>query len=198
MSAFHPENNNTFDGQDYTISNWTNESGKSDMGFFCSWVGTIKNVNFEYCHLKTGGRSAIVAANTYCNIENVTVDRCSIEDSHWACGIVAGLYNSGSVSNVTVTNSSVKSNGGTGGIVGVMNESAGTRGFYNCSISKSTVNNTGAYGESYSAALICGMLNIEGATIEFEGCSYEDDNTKEGQFVGDLYYKDGGNNIVEK
>ena len=198
LSAFHPENNNTFDGQDYTISNWTNESGKSDMGFFCSWVGTIKNVNFVNCHLKTSGRSAIVAANTYCNIEYVTVNRCSIEDTYWACGIVAGLYNSGSVSNVTVTNSSVKSNGGTGGIVGVMNESAGTRGFYNCSISNSTVNNTGAYGESYSAALICGMLNIDDATIVFDRCSYDDRNTKEGQFVGDLYYNKGGNTIVEK
>ncbi len=198
LRAFNPENNNTFDGKDFTVSNWTNNLGASDMGFIKEWVGPIKNVKFDNCHLKTSGRSAIVAAKVYSNIENVEVKGSSIEDSHWACGIVAGLYNNGSVSNVTVTNSSVKSNGGTGGIVGVMNESAGTRGFYNCSISNSTVNNTGAYGEGYSAALICGMLNIENATIVFDRCSYDDHNTKEGQFVGDLYYKDGGNNIVEK
>ena len=42
-----------------------------------------------------------------------------------------------------------------------------------------------------------GMLNIEGATIEFDSCSYNG-NTKEGQFVGDLYYNNGGNTIVEK
>ena len=45
LSAFNPEPNNTFDGQGYTVSNWTNKSGASDMGFYKSWVGTIKNIN---------------------------------------------------------------------------------------------------------------------------------------------------------
>ena len=187
LDTFHPENNNVFDGQGYTVSNWTNESGASDMGFIRNWVGSIKNVNFENCHLKTSGRSAIVGAKVYGNIENVTVNNCSIEDSYWACGIIAGLYNAGSISNCTVTDSSVKSNGGTGGIVGVINESAGIRSIKKCSVNSTTVNNTGAYGEGYSGALICGMINISNSTVEFEGCTYEN-NTKEGKYVGDLYY----------
>ena len=187
LDTFHPENNNTFDGQDYTVSNWTNNSGESDMGFIRNWVGTIKNVKFENCHLKTAGRSAIAAAKVYGNIENVTVNNCSIEDSFWACGIIAGLYNAGNISDCTVTNSSVKSNGGTGAIVGVINESAGTRSLTNCKVEGCIVNNTGAYGETYSGALICGMINISNSTVEFNNCTYEN-NTKEGKFVGDLYY----------
>ena len=187
LNTFHPENNNTFDGQGYTVSNWTNDSGESDMGFIRNWVGTIKNVKFENCHLETSGRSAIAAAKVYGNIENVTINNCSLEDSYWACGLVAGLYNAGNISGCTVTNSSVKSNGGTGAIVGVINESAGTRKVENCKVEGCTVNNTGAYGETYSGALICGMINISDSTVEFNGCSFAN-NTKEGKYVGDLYY----------
>ena len=187
LDTFHPENGNTFDGQNYTVSNWTNNTGASDMGFIRNWVGTVKNVNFENCHLKTSGRSAIAAAKIYGNIENVTINNCSIEDSYWACGLVAGLYNAGNISNCVVTNSSVKSNGGTGAIVGVINESAGTRKVENCKVEGCTVNNTGAYGEAYSGALVCGMVNISNSTVEFNRCSYEN-NTKAGKYVGDLYY----------
>ena len=187
LNAFNSENNNTFDGQNYTVSNWTYEGGAADMGFIRNWVGPVKNVNFENCHLKTSGRSAIVAAKVYGNIENVNINNCSIEDSYWACGLVAGLYNAGNISNCVVTNSSVKSNGGTGAIVGVINESAGTRKVENCKVEGCTVNNTGAYGEVYSGALVCGMVNITNSTVEFNGCSYLK-NTKEGKYVGDLYY----------
>ena len=187
LDTFHPENNTLFDGMGFTVSNWTNESGASDMGFIRNWVGPVKNLTIANANLKTSGRSAIVAAKIYGNITNCHVVNSTIVDSYWACGLIAGLYNAGSIYNCTVTGSSVESNGGTAAIVGVINESAGTRGLYNCSVSNTTVNNTGAYGEVYSGALLCGMINISNSTVEFEGCTYEN-NTKEGKYVGDLYY----------
>jgi hypothetical protein len=196
LDTFHPENGTTFDGQGYTVSNWTNNSGASDMGFIRNWVGDVKNVKFENCHLKTNGRSAIAAAKVYGNIENITINDCTIEDSYWACGLVAGLYNAGNISNCTVTNSSIKSNGGTGGIVGVINESAGTRKVENCKVENCTINNTGAYGEGYSGALICGMINISNSTVEFNDCSYKN-NTKQGDYVGDLYYNAGADITIK-
>lgn len=195
LKAFNSETPNTFDGKGYTVSNWTNESGASDLGFICSWVGTIKNVKFDNCHLKTSGRSAIVAANTYSNIENVEVTNSSIEDSYWACGLVAGLYNSGSISNCTVTNSSVKSNGGTAAIVGAINESAGVRALTNCSVSGCTIHNTGAYGAGYSAGALVGIFNVSGATYKFVNCSVAD-NTLEGKYVYEMYPADESANIV--
>lgn len=171
LNAFHPENNNTFDGQGYTVSNWTYEGGASDMGFIRNWVGPIKNIKFENCHVKSAGRSAIVAAKVYGNIEDVTVNNCTIEDSYWACGIIAGLYNAGSIKNCTVTNSSIKSNGGTGGIVGVINESAGERVVEGCSVSNTTINNTGVYGASYSGGALVGMFYADNATYLIKGCT---------------------------
>ena len=195
LYGFNSENNNTFDGMGFTVSNWTNVEGKSDLGFIRGWVGPIKNVTIANATLKTSGRSAILAGNVYADIKNCHVVDCTIEDSYWACGLIAGLYNAGSVYNCTATGSSVKSNGGTGAIVGVLNESAGTRGFYNCSVSNTTVNNTGAYGEAYCSALVCGMINISNSTVEFEGCTF-DGNTKEGKYVGDLYYAAGSDITV--
>ena len=187
LSAFQPENNNTFDGQGYTVSNWTYTGKAGDMGFCKSWVGTIKNVKFENCHLETGGRSGIVAGNVYANIENVEVNNCSITDSYWACGIIAGLYNNGNISNCKVTNSSVKSNGGTAAIAGVINETAGTRKISNCEVRGTTVHNTGVYGEAYSGALFAGMFNAGNATYVFENCTFED-NTIEGNHVENALY----------
>ena len=187
LNAFNPENNNTFDGKGHTVSNWTYTDGASDMGFIKNWVGSIKNVTIEKASLKTSGRSAVVAAKVYANIENCHVVDCSIEDSYWACGLIAGLYNGGSVSNCSATNSFVKSNGGVAAIVGVLNESAGERSFTNCKVDGCTVNNTGVYGESYSGALVCGMLNISNSKVNFNGCQILN-NTKEGKYVGDLYY----------
>lgn len=194
LNAFNPENNNTFDGQNYTVSNWTYEGGAGDMGFIRNWVGPVKDVKFENCHLKTAGRSAVVAAKIYGNMENVSVNNCSIVDSYWACGLVAGLYNSGSVSNVTVTNSSVKSNGGTAAIVGVFNESEGERGLKNCSVSNTTINNTGVYGEVYSGGALVGMFNSN-ATFIIEGCTVSN-NTLEGGYVYEKY--PANESVIEK
>ena len=187
LDTFHPENNNVFDGQEHKVSNWTNHSGASDMGFIRNWVGTIKNLTIEKASLKTSGRSAIVGAKVYGNIENCHVIDCTLEDSYWACGLIAGLYNAGNISNCSATNSTVKSNGGTGAIVGVVNETAGTRSFTNCVVTGCTVNNTGAYGEAYCGALVCGMINISNSTVNIVGCELSN-NTKTGKYVGDLYY----------
>lgn len=194
LSAFNSEASNIFDGNGHKVSNWTNEKGASDMAFIRNWVGTIKNVTIENATLKTSGRSAVLAANAYVNIDNCHVVNSHIVDSYWACGVIAGLYNSGSITNCSVDRCSVKSNGGVGGIVGVINESAGERKIENCTVKNSTVNNTGAYGETYSGALVAGMFNAAGATYKFINCTLEN-NTKEGKYVGDLFYSAEGNSV---
>ena len=186
LNAFNPDNNNTFDGKGFTVSNWTNNSGASDMGFIKNWVGPIKNVKFDNCHLKTAGRSAIVAAKVYGNIENVEVKNSSIEDSYWACGIIAGLYNNGSISDCSVTDSSVKSNGGTAGIVGVINETAGERNLTNCSVTNTTIHNTGVYGAVYSGGGLVGMFYTDNSTYKFTNCTVSN-NTLLGEHIFEKY-----------
>ena len=187
LGAFNAETRNTFDGQNHTVSNWNYTGGASDMAFIKEWVGTIQNVTFDNCHLKTGGRSAIVVTKPYGDIKNVHVKNCSIEDSYWACGLIAGLYNAGNISDCSATNSHVTSNGGTGGIVGVLNETAGTRTFTNCKVVGCTINNTGIYGEVYAGAAIAGMINIENSTVKFIGCEQKD-NIFEGDHNHNRFY----------
>ena len=80
-----------------------------------------------------------------------------------------------------------------GGIVGVINESAGERKVENCVVKNTTVDNLGWYGESYSGGLVCGIFNA-GATYHFNNCTLEN-NTKEGNYVGDLFYSAEGETV---
>ena len=80
LGAFHSENNNAFDGQGHTVSNWTNHANLSDLGFVKNWVGPIKNLTIKNASLKTSGRSGIIAGNVYSNIENCHVVDCTLED----------------------------------------------------------------------------------------------------------------------
>ena len=195
LSAFNSETPNTFDGQNHVVSNWTYTGGAEDMGFIKVWVGTIKNVTIKNASLKTAGRSAVLAGKVWANINNCHVAKSTIDDSFWACGVVAGHYNSGSITNCSVDECFVKSNGGTGAIVGVINEAGGERKVENCTVKNTTVNNTGAYGETYSGALVAGMFNADGATYILNNCTLEN-NTKQGNYVGDLFYATNGETVI--
>ncbi len=177
IKAFNSGNPNTFDGQGFTVSNVTNTSGAADMGFIRSWVGPIKNVTIKDANFKTGTRSAILAANVYSDIDNCHIVGGSIENSGWACGAIAGLYCSGNITNCTVTGAKVKSNGGVGGIVGVINETAGARNITNCKVVNSNIVSTKAYGYVYNDAAIVGMANLDGnSVVTIDGCVVENCN----------------------
>ena len=60
-------------------------------------------------------------------------------------------------------------------------------------VKNTTVNNLGSYGESYSGGLVCGIFNA-GATYYFNNCILEN-NTKEGNYVGDLFYSAEGETV---
>ena len=185
INIWSPEKPFVIDGQGYTVYNMTVTSGSSDTGFVGSATGSIKNLNFENANLKTSGRSAIVAGKLYGDITNCHVKNSVIEDSYWAVGGIAGLYNSGSITNCSITNVTVKSNGGTGGIVGVINESSGNRSFENNRVINSTIHNTGAYGEAYSGGGIAGMLNAD-AVISLEGSTVDSATKLEGKYIYEI------------
>ncbi len=190
LSAWNPENKNTFDGQGFTVSNVANTSKAADMGFIKSWTGTIKNVTIKDANFITKGRSAILAAKVYADIDNCHVVGGSIEDSFWACGAIAGLYNGGNITNCTVTGTTVKSNGGVGGIVGVINEAKGERRIEDCIVKDCEINNTGAYGADYAGGAICGMVNIKNSIVFFNGNKVENCN------IDNVYgYKEEGTTV---
>ena len=170
FNAFNPENGNTFDGQGHTIRNFKKANAGDDFGFIRNWVGTIKNVTIEGAEINGGGRIAVLAAKPYGNIENCHIKNCTITSSYWACGGLAGLYNSGSVSNCSADNVTVSCAGGTGILIGVVNETSGSRNFTNCHVINCNIINWGAYGATYGAGMIAGMFNTS-TTTAFTGCT---------------------------
>ncbi len=170
IHIFVPEQSFTFDGGNHTISNLNVTSG-SDKGLFDNSVGTIKNLKLSDAQIKSGGRSAILAGRHYGDIINCHVKDSTVEDSYWAAGGIVGMLNSGNIRNCSVTNVNVKSNGGVGGIVGLINETGGTRNVENCSVNGGTIENTGIYGSPYTGGGIVGMINISNSTVNIKGCS---------------------------
>ena len=193
LSAFNPETPNTFDGQNHVVSNWTYTGRANDMGFIKSWVGTIKNLTVSNAVLRTGGRSAVIAANTYTNIENCHVVNCNLQANYWACGLIAGMHNSGNMKNCSVTNSYIKSTGGTGAITGVLNESAGTRTYESCNVEGCTIKNEG--DDPYAGAAVIGLINVDNLTLNLIGCT-QTNNTFDGAKDALYGYNAGDNTTV--
>ena len=189
LNAFNPENNNTFDGQGHTVSNWTYTGKADDMGFIRNWVGPIKNLTIKNAILRTGGRSAVIAAKPYGNIENCHVVDCNLQGNWWACGLIVGMHNSGNIKDCSATNSYIKSTGGTAAITGVLNETDGTRTFTNCTVTGCTIycTNENAAEPWYAGGAIVGMVNLDYSNIEFNNCQTEN-NTFKGEFSNDSYY----------
>ena len=165
------------------------------MGFIRNWVGPIKNLTIKNAILRTGGRSAVIAAKPYGNIENCHVVDCNLQANYWACGLIAGMHNSGNMKNCSAKNSSITATGGTAAITGVLNETNGVRTYENCSAVGCTINNGG--DDPYAGAAIVGLINIDNVTVKFVNCT-KSDNTYKGTAKDELYgYNAGDNTTVE-
>lgn len=193
LSAFNPENPNAFDGQGYTVSNWTYTGRSDDMGFIRNWVGTIKNLTVKNAVLRTGGRSAVIAAKPYANIENCHVVDCNLSANYWACGLIAGQHNSGNMKNCTATNSYIYSTGGTAAITGVLNETAGLRTYEGCVATGCTINNPDA--DPFAGAAIIGLINIDNANVKLVNCA-QSGNTFKGTAKNELVGYNAGDNTT--
>ncbi len=193
LNAFNPENNNTFDGQGHTVSNWTYTGKADDMGFIKNWVGPIKNLTIKNAVLRTGGRSAVIVAKPYGNIENCHVENCNLQANYWACGLITGMHNSGNMENCSAKNSYIKSTGGTGAITGVLNETSGARTYKGCVVEGCTIDNGGT--DPYAGAAILGLINIDNATVTFDGCA-KSSNTYEGTAKDEFYGYNAGDNTT--
>ena len=193
LSAFNPENPNAFDGQGYTVSNWTYTGRSDDMGFIRNWVGTIKNLTVKNAVLRTGGRSAVIAAKPYANIENCHVVDCNLSANYWACGLIAGQHNSGNMKNCTATNSYIYSTGGTAAITGVLNETAGLRTYEGCVATGCTINNPDA--DPFAGATIIGLINIDNANVKLVNCA-QSGNTFKGTAKNELVGYNAGDNTT--
>ena len=147
----------TFDGQGHTISNFKSTCAYTDdnWGFF-RYVGgaTIKNVKFS---------------NAY--VGNYDGDWHDKDNDGYSYGIVVGRVSSATtVSDVTVTGSTVSGRADVGGIIGTVNGSATLT---NCSVSaniKSVRQGSGLSGKL--AEYQGGLVGYSDGTVSMDNCTY--------------------------
>ena len=175
---FTPENRTVIDGNGKTLSNFVINNTDGNAGLFNGTVD-IKNLTVDKATV-TGKYAGILAGNLYGNIDNCTVKNSTVNGSYWQTGMLCGQYNAGSITNCTVDNCTINGLSAVGALVGILNESSGTRVIENCTVTNCTINQTGSFGGSYDNyfGVVVGLINTKNATIEFNNNTIENNTLK--------------------
>ena len=178
----------TFDGNGYTLSNFVigNSGYKVGSGLF-SGTFDVKNLNVENANV-TGDYVGVISGQMYGNIDNCSVKNSVINGSYWQTGALAGQYNAGNVTNCVVDNCTINGQSAVGGLIGILNETAGTRTIENCVVRNTAINQTGSFGANYDNyfGVAVGLINIDNSTVYVNNCTFED-NTLKGAASNKLY-----------
>ena len=162
-----------FDGQGHTLSNFVIEhsGSKSPSGLF---YGTfdVKNLVVDKATV-TGDYAGGISGWIYGNIDGCTVKNSTIASTYWQAGGLAGQYNSGNVTNSTVEDCVISGGSAVGGLLGILNETAGERKVENCTVKNCEVVQNGGFGGVYDTffGAAVGLINIEESTVYFNNCT---------------------------
>lgn len=130
----------TFDGQGHTISNLSvNVTGEESAGFMSSAIGTVQNLNFEDAAIVGNFKAGVLAGDGLCaRINNVTVKNSTVTSTPWMKGSayddgnnVGGIVGylsaepNASITNCTVSGSTIRGYRDLGGITGTINGKPG-------------------------------------------------------------------------
>ena len=105
------------------------------------------------------------AGTVYGNIVNCNVKNAQVFGSYWRAGILAAQFNSGNIIDCTVEKCEVYSGSAVGALVGIINESAGTRKIENCKVIDCVVAKNGGFGGVYDTffGAAVGLINVSNA-----------------------------------
>ena len=184
--VWNPENKTVIDGNGKTLSNLVISNTAGNAGLF-NGTFDVKNLTVDNATV-TGTYAGVLAGNMYGNIDNCTVKNSTVNGTYWQTGMLCGQYNAGSITNCVVDNCTINGLSAVGALVGILNESAGTRTIANCTITNCAINQTGSFGGSYDNyfGVAVGLINTENATIVFDGNTIEN-NTLKGAASDVLY-----------
>lgn len=121
----------SFNGNGYTISNFTIESTEKDQALFGSFVGDIKNVKMNNVEVTGLGRVAGIAAQLWGNIDNCSVTNgvftavvTNNDDGDKVGAIVAQMQDPNTITNCVVDNVEINGYRDMGAIAGMANIAA--------------------------------------------------------------------------
>ncbi len=178
VKFWSPGNQTTFDGNGKTLSNFAISDTNGNAGLFAGTFD-VKNLNIERAEV-TGKYVGVLAGNMYGNIDNCTVKGSTINGTYWQTGALCGQYNSGNITNCVVEDCTINGKAAVGGLVGILNESAGVRKIENCTVKACDIVQTGSFGGNYDEmfAAAVGCINISNAQVYFTDCTVEGNTVK--------------------
>ena len=108
-----------YDGNDKTVKNISNNGSSDNTGFFrvIGANGVVKNLKFKDCLIAGNKRVGIVAGYSIGEIENCSVEGCTINASGDEAGLIAG-NNNGRITSCTAKENLLKNVFHGGGIAG--------------------------------------------------------------------------------
>ena len=170
----------TIDGQGYTLSNFVigYSGSKTPSGLF-EGTFSVQNLNVVNADV-TGDYVGVISGQMYGNITNCTVKDSVINGTYWQTGGLAGQYNQGNVIGCVVENCVINGKSAVGGLIGILNETAGVRKVEDCAVIDCQINQTGSFGASYDKyfGVAVGLINIDNSTVYFNNCELEGNTLK--------------------
>ena len=162
-----PEYSATFDGQNHTISNFTIAAG--DQSALFNGVANISNLKVDNATISGRGYTAVIGGNLYGNIVNCHVSNSNVTGTYWQVGGLVGQWNSGSISNCSVVDTTITAPASVGLIVGVFNEAGGIRKIENCVVKNSAIVQNFSFGADYDTlyGVIAGYLNATVGVVQY-------------------------------
>ena len=184
--------NGVFDGQGHTISNfkvtkkvvWTEKVADASYGFFGNVKGTVKNLTIKNATVTPeGGKFAAALIGRL--HAGATVDNCHVIDSSatslsWQVGGLVAQSNGNTITNCSVTGTTVSGLGAAGALVGMI-MTAGEYTIDNCHVSGCTlVQNVSSESYKMTFGVAVGLVNTAGAIVRINDVVAEN-NTIRGE-----------------
>ena len=182
----------TFDGQEYTISNFkvTKSTTRTDKvadcpyGLFGNVNGTIKNLNIDNATIApaNNGKFAGVLAGRL--QKGAVVDKCHITNStvtitNWQAGGIVGQAYECVIKNSSVSGTKITGKSAVGAIVGMV-MAEGEYTFDKCAVRNCSIIQDGSFGADYdlSFGLATGIVNHSNSTLNINDIVVENNTVK--------------------
>ena len=197
-----PEHPAIFDGNNHTISNVDISSVPSaDNQALFSGTVIVKNLTVDGAWIQGRGYVSVIVATSYCDIDNCHIKNAQVFGSYWQAAAISAQWNSGKISNCSVSNSEIYSGAAVGAIAGIAVD-AKPHIIENCKVVDTAVAMNGGFGGKYDkmfgvvlGATYSGNLTLNLNNIQLEGTNTvngENSNLAIGSIAsGDKVYVDG-------
>ena len=185
---WNPENRTTFDGQNFTVKNFVINGGNNSSIALFNGTLKVENLKIDNATVSGNGYVAVVGGTIYGNINNVHITNSIVTGTYWQVGGFAGQFNSGTITNCSIKNTTITGPSAVGALAGITNEKPNERKFENCVVEDCTIEQNGSFGGDCDKwyGVATGLINFDNGSVYFTNVTMTN-NTIKGAASSVLY-----------